>query len=162
MSIYLYSRPVHSGKTTTMLNWSAQQDDILGILMPDIEGSRKIMDLASKEVFDIECTDPANTNEQLTTVGKYSFYTSAFEKANFLLMNAIDRDSKWIVIDEAGKLELAGKGFFNAVAKAVKKYKDPSTPGNLLIVVRDSLVDEVIRFFEITNYTVIQDLKKCS
>ena len=41
MSIFIFSRPVHSGKTTELLHWCNQQKNIMGIAMPDINGSRK-------------------------------------------------------------------------------------------------------------------------
>ena len=74
--------------------------------MPDINGSRKILDLYTKNIFDIECTDAANTKELLTVVGRFHFYTDAFEKANAIVLAALNERPGWLVIDEAGKLEL--------------------------------------------------------
>jgi len=73
MSIYIFSRPIHSGKTTELLQWCNLQKNIAGILMPDINGSRKILDLLTKDVFDIECTDAINTKEQITSIGRFKF-----------------------------------------------------------------------------------------
>lgn len=157
MSIYIFSRPIHSGKTTELLAWCRQQKNISGILMPDIDGSRKILDLHTMDIFDIECTDTINTKEALTSVGRYYFYTASFEKANAILTNAISQNPSWLVIDEAGKLELEGKGFFNAIIKAVEFFNNASE--NLLITVRDSLCEEVIAFFKITNYKIIHNIE---
>ena len=79
--------------------------------MPDMNGSRKILNLKTEEVFDIECTSVETSLEPLTSVGKFHFYTSAFEKANTMLIGTLEHDPRWLVIDEAGKLELEGKGF---------------------------------------------------
>ena len=158
MSIYIFSRPVHSGKTTELLQWSNLQKNIAGILMPDINGSRKILDLYTKEVFDIECTDAANTKELLTSVGRFHFYTVAFEKANKIILTALDQTPDWLVIDEAGKLELDGKGFYESIVKAVDLYNNDK-PGNLLITVRESLCTEVISFFKVKNVQVIHQLE---
>ena len=158
MSIYIFSRPVHSGKTTELLQWSNLQKNIAGILMPDINGSRKILDLYTKEVFDIECTDAANTKELLTSVGRFHFYTVAFEKANKIVLTALDQTPDWLVIDEAGKLELDGKGFYESIVKAVDLYNNDK-PGNLLITVRESLSTEVISFFKVKNVQVIHQLE---
>ena len=158
MSIYIFSRPVHSGKTTELLQWCSQQKNIAGILMPDINGSRKILDLYTKEVFDIECTDAANTKELLTSVGRFHFYTVAFEKANKIVLTALDQTPDWLVIDEAGKLELDGKGFYESIIKAVDLYNNDK-PGNLLITVRESLSTEVISFFKVKNVQVIHQLE---
>ena len=158
MSIYIFSRPVHSGKTTELLQWCSQQKNIAGILMPDINGSRKILDLYTKEVFDIECADAANTKELLTSVGRFHFYTVAFEKANKIVLTALDQTPDWLVIDEAGKLELDGKGFYESIIKAVDLYNNDK-PGNLLITVRESLSTEVISFFKVKNVQVIHQLE---
>lgn len=158
MSIFVFSRPVHSGKTTELLNWCSQHQNITGVLMPDINGSRKIIDLQTKNTFDIECTDPAYKKELLTVVGRFNFYTAAFEKANKIIINALTHKNDWLLIDEAGKLELEGKGFYNAIVKAIEFHQHNTTGGNLLITVRDSLCEEVISFFNLNNPRIILQL----
>lgn len=158
MSIYIFSRPIHSGKTTELLQWCDQQKNIAGILMPDINGSRKILDLYTKNIFDIECKD-ATTKERLTVVGRYHFYSAAFEKANAIVLAALNQTPGWLVIDEAGKLELDGKGFYESIVKAVDLYNNAAVAGNLLIAVRESLCNEVITFFKIKNFRVIHQLE---
>ena len=159
MSIFIFSRPIHSGKTTELLDWCSRQQNIAGVLMPDIDENRKIFDITTKEVITIECADAANTNEPLTTVGRFHFYTSVFEKANSILINAIAREPRWLVIDEAGKLELEGRGFHKSIIRAVEIYSNNKKPGNLLITVRDSLCEAVISFFNIKNCRVIAGLE---
>lgn len=159
MSIYIFTRPIHSGKTTELLQWCNQQKNIAGVLMPDINGSRKILDLNTKEIFDIECTDAANTKEPITSVGRFHFYTAAFEKANAIVLAALNQMPDWLVIDEAGKLELNGKGFYGSIVKAVDLYNENKVPGNLLITVRESLYNEVVSFFTIKNFRVIHQLE---
>jgi len=158
MSIYIFSRPIHSGKTTELLRWCNRQKSIAGVLMPDIDGSRKILDLQTKEIFDIECTDALNTNEPLTPVGRFYFYTAAFEKGNLIITQALDQSPDWIIIDEAGKLELEGKGFYDSIVKTVAHFQDEKTTSNLLITVRESLCEEVITFFKIEKCKVIHQL----
>ncbi|HMK04501.1 MAG TPA: nucleoside-triphosphatase [Ferruginibacter sp.] len=156
MSIILFSRPIHSGKTTALLQWCDHQKNVQGILMPDVNGRRKILDIRTKEIFDIQCTDPVNTRETLTAVGKFHFYTSAFEKANLILINAMQHDPALLIIDEAGKLELDGKGFYNALERIIPFY-DRKGRGRLLITVRDYLCEEVIRFFNMQHYTLVHE-----
>lgn len=158
MSIYIFSRPIHSGKTTSLLKWCKQQKNIYGILMPDINESRKIFDLHTKTVFDIECPDALNANEPLISVGNFHFYISAFEEANHILLSALKQKPGWLIIDEVGILELDGKGFYTAIVKAVEFYSDKNSSGNLLITVRDSLCAKVIAFFKLKDYKVIDQL----
>lgn len=160
MSIIIFSRPIHSGKTTELLQWCSHKNNIYGILMPDINGYRKILDLNTKEAFDIECPDIENNHEVLTSVGRFLFYNKAFDKANSIVLDALGGNPAWLVIDEAGKLELEQKGFYNAIQKAVAVYKDKEAPGNLLITVRDSLCGEVIRFFNLGDCRVIHNLEE--
>ncbi|MBK8785340.1 MAG: hypothetical protein IPN43_02320 [Chitinophagaceae bacterium] len=159
MSIYIFSRPVHSGKTTELLQWCNQQKNIAGILMPDINGSRKILDLQTKNMFDIECTDATNTKELLTAVGRFHFYTASFEKAHAIVLAALNQTPGWLVIDEAGKLELDRKGFYDSIVKTVEIYNNDNAAGNLLITVRESLCKEVISFFKIKDARVIHQLQ---
>ena len=160
MSITLFSRPIHSGKTTELLQWCDKKKNVHGILMPDINGGRKIMDIRTKEIFDIQCTDPANTTAPLTTVGKFHFYTAAFERANLILINSLEHDPAWLIIDEAGKLELDGRGFYNALKKIIPLYDNPGDNGGLLITVRDSLCEEVISFFKIKDCRLIRQVEE--
>jgi nucleoside-triphosphatase THEP1 len=158
MSIYIFSRPIHSGKTTELQQWYNLQKNIYGILMPDINGFRKILNIETKEIFDIECIDIAKTNEPLTSIGKFNFYTAAFEKANSILLDALNQNPGWLVIDEVGKLELKSEGFYRSVDEAVRFYGDKNKPGNLLITVRDGLCEAVISFFNIQNFKIIDGL----
>ncbi len=160
MSIIIFSGPIHSGKTTALLQWCNRQKNIYGILMPDINGSRKILDINTKEVFDIECTDLENTKEPVTTIGKFNFYTAAFKRGNSILINALTNNPDWLIIDEAGKLELDGKGFYDALSKITGVYLNKKNKSNLLITVRDSLCEEVILFLKLKEYRVINRLEE--
>jgi nucleoside-triphosphatase THEP1 len=159
MSIYLFCRPIRSGKTTELMHWCNQQQSVGGLLMPDINGSRKILNIASKEVFDIECTQPHHSNEPLTTVGRFYLYTAAFDKANEILINTINQNPRWLVIDEAGILELQAKGFYTAIQLAVEHYQNNTFGGKLLITVRESLCEKIISFFNIRHFKIIQQLE---
>ncbi|MEO6541092.1 MAG: hypothetical protein ABIN74_08890 [Ferruginibacter sp.] len=155
MGIYIFSRPIHSGKTSELLQWCNRQKNIHGILMPDINGSRKIFDIHTKTIFDIECIDTGSATEPLTSVGRFHFYSAAFEKANAILINALTQNPGWLVIDEAGKLELEEKGLYNGIINAVDHYNNEKKTGNLLITVRESLCAEAISFFKIKNVQVV-------
>ena len=160
MSIIIFSRPIQSGKTTALQGWCDRQKNIEGILMPDINGSRKILNIKTKEVFDIECSDAKHTKEPLTRIGRFNFYTAAFEKANLILVNSLAHGPDWLIIDEIGKLELDGGGFYPAIKKIFPVYNTRECHGNLLITVRDHLVEELTGFFELKEYRIIQQLEE--
>jgi len=158
MSIYIFSRPIHNGKTTALLHWCNRHENVYGVLMPDINGCRKILVMPTEDIFDIECSDVNNTDALLTTVGKFHFYTAAFEKSNLIISASLKQNPAWLVIDEAGKLELEGKGFYPGLKDAVEFYSHDKNPGNLLITVRDSLCEAVIQFFNLNACNVINSL----
>lgn len=159
MSIIIFSRPVRSGKTTELMKWCDTQQDVSGILMPDINGSRKIMNIKTGEVFDAECMKPEETDAQLLQVGRFSFYASAFDKANKILFENISQSTSWLVIDEVGKLELGKKGLFPSVESAINEYQ--FNPGNkVILLIRDTLVESVLAFFNIIEYKVVDNVEE--
>ena len=117
------------------------------------------MDIHTKKVFDIECKDPTATTQVLTVVGRFHFYSAAFEKANSILIKALEQEPGWLVIDEAGKLELEKKGLYRGIIQAIDHYNSTAS-GNLLIIVRESLCAEVISFFKLRDAQVIHKLQE--
>lgn len=162
MSIFIFSRSIRSGKTTELQQWCATQKNVAGVLMPDINGSRKIWDIATQGVFDIACAEPQNTTEPLINIGQFHFYEHAFEQANHILMVALQAKPLWLVVDEVGKLELGGKGFYQSLQQIIPYYQQTDAAGNLLLVVRDSLLEQVIQNFSIAapNMYIVSSLHK--
>jgi nucleoside-triphosphatase THEP1 len=158
MSIIIFSKPIHSGKTTALMQFCASQQNIGGILMPDVEGKRKMLDIRSNEYFEAECKDPVGKEWQLTSIGRYHFYSSAFEKANSILLKEMELSPQWLIIDEMGKLEMDGRGFYPALKELLPLYNTTKDTASLLLVARDTLVDTVISFFEIKDPLVISTL----
>lgn len=158
MPVIIFSRPIRTGKTTELLAWCRHLENLQGIAMPDTPEGRKIQDLSSGELFDAQCT--ATTEEKLIHIGPFSFYASAFERANQLLINAAAGMPDYLVIDEVGKLELLGQGFYPAVKSALEQYKRVDHPAKkLLLVVREPLLQQVCDFFAIKNPVIVHALQ---
>jgi nucleoside-triphosphatase len=160
MSIVIFSRPVRSGKTTALMQWCDQitaTKNVGGILMPDVDGSRKLLNISTKEWFDIECKDPSTTRRSLIAVGNFHFYTDAFEKGNTIILQASSK-SDLLIIDEVGKLELEGKGFYQSISGIFKNDEYKNGLKSVLLVVRDELYEAVLSFFEITKHRLITTL----
>ena len=149
MSIVIFSRAIRSGKTTELRQWCATKKNVAGILMPDLNGSRKILDIATQNVFDIACAEPQNTTQVLINIGRFYFYEHAFEQANRILLSALQAKPQWLVVDEVGKLELDNKGFYESLQQIIPYYQQNKAVGNLLLVVRDSLLEQVKQKFSI-------------
>ena len=159
MSIILFSRKIGSGKTTELQEWCSRQNNIAGILMPDIEDKRKIFNLQTKEIVELECTDPDNCAEELIQVGRFYFYAAVFRQVNAILLQSLEAGPDWLVVDEVGKLELNRAGFFDALIEIITAHQNKTTASKILLVVRENLCDEVIGFFKIEDYMKVSDLK---
>ena len=158
MGIIIFSKPIHSGKTTSLMRWCKDRENIEGVLMPDINGRRKMLDITTQVLFDAEITE--ESTELITETGKYKFYTAAFESANDILLKAIDKSPAYIIIDEVGKLEMKEKGYYKAVVKLIELEKQKKLQSQLILVVRDSFVEDVIKFFDLNECKIIDDLSK--
>lgn len=137
-----------SGKTTALLNYCNNNKTVAGILTPIVNGKRIFYNIQAQEYFDIDFE--YLPNDEALIVGKYKFSATAFAKANSILQNIKINKTTQVVIDEIGPLELLNKGFANTL-----KFKLKSDNINLLLVVRDGLVNEVIDFFKLQNVQII-------
>ncbi len=147
-TIYILSRPIQTGKTTSLIEWSSSGKDVFGILTPVMDGKRVFMNAETKEKFSME----AEENEEALLVGKYRFSKKNFERAEQVIRDAINKDG-WLVIDEIGPLELNGKGFSTVLQEVLHKGK-----GNLLLIVRQGLTERVKEYFQIENGTVVNNI----
>lgn len=155
MSIIIFSKPIHSGKTTTLMQWCKHQK-CAGILMPDINGCRKFYNVETKNYFDTECKQP--DTESYTSIGKYHFSNTAFNQANDIIINSLHKQIDYLIIDEIGKLELNKKGFYAALQATLKAYSNKQFNGKILLVVRDNLLNDVLTYFNINEYEIITEL----
>lgn len=126
--IFILTAPVQSGKTTSLVKWSATRKDVHGILTPVINGKRVFMDAQSREQFHMEATED---DEDILAVGRFVFSKDNFGKAVQIIRDAIHEEG-WLVIDEVGPLELRGEGF-SEVLKEVLTIRQE----RILLVVRD-------------------------
>jgi nucleoside-triphosphatase THEP1 len=148
-NVIIFSRPIRTGKTTELLEWIKKRHDVYGILTPEVNGKRKFYNIESAETFNME----ASESEEKIVIGKFQFSKLAFTQAEQIISGNINKDG-WLIIDEVGPLELDGNGFSAVLKEALlnRKYK-------LLLVVRESLVEQVVSVFEIKGVSVIHSLE---
>ena len=160
MSIIIFSKAIHSGKTTALIKYA---DDISsaqrvgGVLMPDVDGCRKLFNIETKEYFDVECRDSSVTTRSLVQIGRFHFYADAFEKANAIILQAASTVDL-LIIDEVGRLELEYKGFHQSVKEILQLDEYKNGTKVVLLVVRDSLYEAVLSFFEIAKHRLVNKL----
>jgi nucleoside-triphosphatase len=157
MGICMFSAAIKTGKTTSLMNWCRQKHRVAGILMPDINGRRMFYDISSKNYFPAESVGLNNPSSELINVGKYCFYRSAFHRANQLLIDLVGVNTPLIIIDESGKLELKSEGLYPSIKLLIDHCRN-NQDCNLLLVVREELVAETIRYFQLEGIAVVKSL----
>lgn len=147
-NIYLLTGPIRTGKTTRLTSW-LEGREASGILTPDREGIRW-MKLLSNHLwipFEVE----GETDLPIVEIGRFRFYADAFSQAKTEFQQAVERQAPWIVVDEVGKLEVKGKGLEPAVTMLVAASQSGRYTGNLLLVVREELMEKVLEKWGITE-----------
>lgn len=149
--IFILTGTTQSGKTTALKKWSANKS-VGGILTPIVGGYRVAYNLAEDSYFPFEAV---GDDKEMLTIGRYNFLQESFFRMNTLLKHQVGRKYDWLIIDEIGPLELDMKGLHEGLIYVLEK----TTPA-LLLVVRESLVDNVISFFSLTPAHVmhVEDL----
>jgi len=182
--IFILSEPVHSGTSSTLKQWIIGKS-VTGFLTPTLQGIKVLFTIETSEIspyeiavnsqFEQEKTGEdirlhmtlkkqklpshaSNSNDKNTIkVGNYLLSEGAFMKANYIIADALDQNNKqWLIIDEVGKLELENKGHHLLVLSAFERWQN-----NMLLVVRDYLLEDVIKKYGLKEFTVInqQELK---
>lgn len=146
--IYLLSAPIQSGKTTSLINWSAARKDVYGILTPVINGKRIFMNAQTGEQFAME----AGGEEEILVVGRFSFSRAGFDKAIQIIRDAINNKG-WLLIDEIGPLELKGEGFCEVLKEVLAAKQE-----KILLVVREGITEQVKDAFELTHIKCISSV----
>ncbi len=157
-TIYVLSRPVRTGKTTELLEWIRRVHNVHGILTPDSGGKRLLAEIASGDLYGFEVDEPS---DDTITIGRFHFKADIFEKARDILLSKPKTAVKWTVVDEVGPLEInEGRGLEPAVSELIRLFKDGDRKGNLLLVVRDSMLEKAIDRYNLSNATIVHDTQQ--
>lgn len=152
-NIYLLSQPIQTGKTTLLFKWLEHQKDVAGILTPDVNGMRKLYDVSGKKHYDLQL----NEGEEGIEIGRFVFDRKAFDKAQHLLNESMNKTTGWIVVDEIGRLEIdRNEGLEPAVGNLVNKFKQHTQADvKLLLVIRDYLLNAAVAHYQLQNAVVL-------
>ncbi|RYZ51177.1 MAG: hypothetical protein EOP49_12320 [Sphingobacteriales bacterium] len=153
--VVLFSRPVRSGKTTELLEWCKSRTDVGGLLSPDKDGIRWFYDISSQEWHPFEMAGPGTGS---ISVGRFHFSEAAFSEARSRL-TALAGINSFLAIDEVGKLELhRAEGLEPVIGELITGYLKQQYDGTLLLVVRDTLLNELIKKYSLEQAAVINTL----
>jgi len=148
-SIFILSGSVHSGKTTRLIKWLKDKNNVQGIISPIIDGKRYLVNISSAEKRKLEI-ESFSSQENVIKVGKYIFDKSVFEWACEIILDAIKSNPEWLIIDEVGPLELQGEG----LAKAVNKVFSENVSllkTNVIMVVRENLLNDFLNHYNLSE-----------
>lgn len=154
--IYILTQAVNSGKTTALQQWLRnKQVNAGGILTPDKNGRRQVYDIAEDIYYGFE-VDGSYPTEHILQIGKYRFSTEGFKKAQEILLRSVKRDPEWLIVDEIGKLELEERtGLEPALTEVIAAYQNGKTKGNLLLVIRNYLLDEAVERYGLNTDMIL-------
>ncbi|KAA9332417.1 hypothetical protein F0P96_13165 [Hymenobacter busanensis] len=149
MIIHLLSGPVRSGKTTRLTAWASGQASVAGLLMPaENRATRRFHDLRTGLQWSVNAR-PGDWQAQC--IGPHRFSSAAFGWANHALLGAATTpETRCLVVDEVGPLELRGQGLAPALHTILhtKSYQ----PANLVLVVRTPLVVAAVHTFNLQRW----------
>lgn len=148
--IFLFTGPIETGKSRALKSFCDQNPEMAGVLNLNVNGLRKIYDIKTKTYFDFQVEKAV---QNTISVGRYVFLQSGFEKMETILWQQAKLAPRYLIIDELGKLELKEKGLYEIMQKILRLTNRPP----LILVVRNSLVEEVMDFFHLTNVNVISN-----
>ncbi len=114
-----------------------ENDKLIGYDVVDIKTGKR-----EKLLRTMDCDDSSK-------IGKYSICEDGFEFGRSILNNAL-QESSTVIIDEAGKLELEGKGWDNILQK-INSYRETT----FIITARDINVKDITEKFNLHNPVII-------
>jgi len=103
----------------------------VGYDIADVSGSMR-------EIF-LRLNDENNPDK----IGKFKIFPVGLKAGTQALEAAVKNDNSFIIIDEAGQLELEDKGWASGIYETLRLRKS-----HLILAVRDSLVEKVIQKFK--------------
>lgn len=153
--IYILSGKISAGKTifaNSIIEILKEKSlSVGGILTKKVYENDKIIG------YDIVDVKTGNREKLLRTehcddcnkIGKYSIFEQGFNFGRNILVAAL-KENKFIIIDEAGKLELDGDGW-NVILQNINSYSDTI----FIITVRDINVNDIVNKFQIQNPVIL-------
>lgn len=145
---------IQTGKTSVINDSLPFLKPCMGFICPDIDGSRKLVDLNTMKIHEFQIKQPIYSGD--IQIGKFTFLGSTFKLAQKLLSSIPSDYTGYVVIDEIGKLELKESGLEPALSKFLINSIDK--PYTIVLVVRDYLLEDVIEKYHLNNAKILNPL----
>lgn len=147
MTVFLFTGPIQSGKSTELLNRYQNQKNVGGFLSLVVGDKRNFYSFSQQIQIPMELPE---SDADLLPVGRFRFSKKAFETAENWFENDLkSKQMKWMILDEIGPLELQDKGFSQLVSNYLS---NPENPGGIFVV-RENLVESVLAKWSFDHLT---------
>ncbi len=155
--IFIISGPTRSGKTTFLtdviskLKKNQPGIKIGGLIAHgmDVNGERfgfNIENIATGQKAFLCSQEP---EENTIKIGRFYFSQNGFDFGNQALLNDLDQ-LDILVVDEVGYLEIQGKGWFEAIEKAMQQEQL-----DIIMVVRKRILEQILNLWQNKHFIVV-------
>lgn len=145
----IFTGKINSGKTTRVLKTAVMLEKrgnaVGGIIsVPQLREGKKYAyyayDILSKEAALLATTEPIENSIRLS---RFFFALSGFKFAEEAIKSAMSCD--FLILDEAGPLELRGDGFADVLTFIAANYR-----GAFILTLRENILEEIISLFPLS------------
>lgn len=154
--VQIYTGPINSGKTTRIKDFYKNLTKAEGFISRKIFQSKQIIgydlvrltDGKSKILARIKSHSSLISKKSIQ-VGKFIFSEKGFIFGYHIIKTANEKNIENVFLDEIGPLEIIHhKGFYKLLKQQLKKEN------NIHLTVRDNLLKDLIKTFEIKKYKI--------
>lgn len=155
LKVFIVSAPIGAGKTSyvkSLIKLFREENISVGGIFSErvMEDSVAIgYDLVDIEKEKKTVLMRQGWHDRMETVGRFSVFSEGIAMGRSILRRDSVSWNKIIVIDEIGHLELGGRGWADCFSSLLDKNK-----GSIIITVRENLTEEVVKKWNLKNYSV--------
>jgi molybdenum cofactor guanylyltransferase len=151
-NIYILSQPVQTGKTSLLMQWVKERQDVAGILTPDVDGKRKLFNITQQTYSDLQLDEKSEGIQ----IGRFMFDRQVFEQAQQIIRASVATNPSWLIIDEIGRLEMdRNEGLEPAVSETIRHFRSTLCGTKLLLVIRDYLLNDAVAQYGLQDAVVL-------
>lgn len=152
--ITILTGPVHTGKSTVLMQWVLKQQEagkiVRGLLNPSIDGCKHFIHARHGDKVNMHASEEeANP----IVIGKYRFSNKAFNLANQWIQEESTLGSDIFVLDEIGKLELSMTGLWPGVEALLSNQ---ALHKHIILVIRDYLLKQATETHSLQHARIIK------
>ncbi len=159
--VFILTGSIGQGKTTFIQkiveNFQSKGIVVGGIYSPRVmQGETTIgYDIIDINTNEREVFLRQNTAEKNMQIGRFNINLQGLQKGVKAIKNSSNTNTRIVVIDEVGRLELENNGWAKNIEELICNSQN-----HVLLVIRDHFVEKVIEKWEIKNYQVFDISEK--